>query len=161
MMHEAIQFNLDRNLVFLRDKTAGLSHAESLLQPPFPGLNCLNWQVGHIAAFRDRLLALLEAETTLDPAIASRYAPGSAPVLGEEPGIGRLDDLLAAIELAHERASAALPLLTPARAGETVSKGQFTMTVGAWGFFYARHEAYHVGQLHFPHAQALAARDGS
>lgn len=161
MIHEAIQFNLDRNLVFLREKTAGLSHAESLLQPPFPGLNCLNWQVGHIAAFRDRLLALLEAEPTLDQVIAARYAPGSAPVLGEEPGIGRLDDLLAAIELAHERIGAALPGLTAIRAEEVVSKGQFTMTAGAWGFFYARHEGYHVGQLHFPYAQALAARDSS
>lgn len=161
MIQEAIQFNLDRNLIFLREKTAGLSHAESLLQPPYPGLNCLNWQVGHIAAFRDRLLVLLAEEITLDPAIAARYAPGSAPVLGEEPGIGRLDELLAAIDLAHERVRAALPRLTPGRADEVVSQGQFTMTVGAWGFFYARHEAYHVGQLHFPYAQARAARDSS
>lgn len=161
MMHEAIQFNLDRNLVFLHEKTAGLSHTESLLQPPYPGLNCLNWQVGHIAAFRDRLLALLDAETTLDPALASRYAPGSAPVLGEEPGIGQLDDLVAAIELAHERIGAALPRMTSVRAEEIVTQGQFTMTTVAWAFFYARHEAYHVGQLHFPYAQALAARDST
>lgn len=161
MIHEAIQFNLDRNLVFLREKTAGLSHAESLLQPPYPGLNCLNWQVGHIAAFRDRLLALLDAETTLDPAVALRYAPGSEPVRGEEAGIGRFGDLLAAIELAHERVRAALPRLTPTRAEQVVTQGQFTMAVGAWGLFYARHEAYHAGQLHFPYAQALAARDSS
>jgi hypothetical protein len=33
------------------------------------------------------------------------------------------------------------------------------MTVGEWVMFYMRHEAYHIGQLHFPYAQALAARN--
>ncbi len=158
MLTAGIVFNLDRNLVFLREKTDGLSHAESLLQPPFPGLNCLNWQVGHIAAFRDRMLALLGAEPTLDPAIAARYAPGSEPVLGDEPGIGQLDDLLAAIVTAHERLHAALPGLTPERAAEVIGRGQFTMPLGEWFFFLVRHEAYHIGQLHFPYAQAMAAR---
>jgi len=32
------------------------------------------------------------------------------------------------------------------------------MTVEEWIVFYLRHEAYHVGQLHFPYAQAIAAR---
>lgn len=158
MLVEAIQFNLERNLVFIQEKTAGLTHAESVLQPPYPGLNCLNWQVGHIAAFRDRLLTLLGAEATIDPAIADRYAPGSPPVLRDEPGIGQLDDLLRAIDVAQERVTAALPRLTPEHATEIVSKGQFTMTIGAWAYFYVRHEAYHVGQLHLPYAQALAAR---
>lgn len=158
MLTAGIVFNLDRNLVFLREKTDGLSHAESLLQPPFPGLNCLNWQVGHIAAFRDRMLALLGAEPTLVPAIAARYAPGSEPVLGEEPGLGQLDDLLAAIVTAHERLHAALPALTPERAAEVIGRGQFTMPLGEWFFFLVRHEAYHIGQLHFPYAQAMAAR---
>lgn len=137
MMTEGLLFNFGRNMIFLREKTDGLSHAESVLQPPFPGLNCLNWQVGHIATFRNRLLQLL----------------------GDEPGIGQLADLLQAIEAAQERLVATLPTVTPERAAEVVGAGQFSMTVGEWVLFYARHEAYHIGQLHFPYAQAIAARN--
>jgi uncharacterized damage-inducible protein DinB len=159
MMTESVLFNLGRNMIFLREKTESLTQAESLLQPPFPGLNCLNWNVGHIATFRNRFLALLAAEPSLDPAIAQRYVPGSAPVLGDEPGLGQLAGLLRAIDVAQERLSAALPALAPARAAEVHSTGSFSMTVGEWAFFYVRHEAYHIGQLHFPFAQAMAARN--
>lgn len=154
----AILFNLGRNLTFIREKTDGLTHAESLLQPPYAGLNCLNWNVGHIAAFRNRFLALLGEEPALDETIARRYGPGSEPVLGDEPGIGQLGDLLGAIATAQDRLLAAVPKLAPARAAETLGAGQFSMTVEEWLFFYVRHEAYHIGQLHFPYAQALAAR---
>jgi hypothetical protein len=159
MMTESILFNYGRNLLFLREKTDGITHAESVLQPPFPGLNCLNWQIGHIATFRDRLLALLGAELTLDPALAARYAPNSAPVLGDEPGIGQFDELLQAIATSQERLTAALPNFPPARAAEVSGAGQFRMTGAEWAVFYMRHEAYHVGQLHFPYAQAIAARE--
>lgn len=158
MMTKGLLFNYGRNLLFLREKTDDLTHAEAVLQPPFPGLNCLNWQVGHIAAFRDRLLGSLGAEPTLDPALAERYAPNSAPVLGDEPGIGQLDALLHAIATSQERLTAALPMLDPARAAAVTGTGQFRMTVEEWIVFYLRHEAYHVGQLHFPYAQAIAAR---
>ena len=158
MMTEGLLFNSKRNMVFLHEKSDGLTHAESVLQPPYPGLNCLNWQIGHIAAFRNRLLQLLGAEPTLDPAIAARYGAGSEPVLGDEPGIGQLADLIAAIDAAQERLVAALPMLAPERAAEVFSAGQFSMTIGEWVLFYLRHEAYHIGQLHFPYAQAIAAR---
>lgn len=161
MMTAGIVFNLDRNMVFLREKTAGLTHAESLLQPPYPGLNCLNWQVGHIAAFRNRMLAILGAAPTLDPAIAARYGAGSEPVLGDGPGVGQLADLLAAIEAAQERLRAGLPGVTPERAAEVLGAGQFSMPVGEWFLFLTRHEGYHIGQLHAPYAQALAAREGA
>jgi uncharacterized damage-inducible protein DinB len=161
MMTDGILFNFGRNLIFLREKTEGLTHPESVLQPPWPGLNSLNWQVGHIACFRNRLLDLLGEEPTLDPAIAQRYAAGSEPVLGDEPGIGQLDDLVRAIEAAQERILAAVPMIAPERAAEVLGAGQFTMTVGEWVMFYMRHEAYHIGQLHAPHAQAMAARGGA
>jgi uncharacterized damage-inducible protein DinB len=161
MMTEGLLFNFGRNMIFLREKTEGLTHAESVLQPPWPGLNCLNWQVGHIATFRNRLLRMLGEEPTLDAAIEQRYVPGSAPVLGDEPGIGRLDELLRAIEAAQERIVAALPTMTAERAAEHLSAGQFAMNVGEWVMFYLRHEAYHIGQLHAPYAQAMAARGGA
>lgn len=158
MMTEGMLFNFGRNMSFLREKTEGLTHAESVLQPPWPGLNCLNWQVGHIAMFRNRLLQLLGEEPTLEAAIAQRYGPGSEPVLGDEAGIGQLGELLRAIEAAQERIVAALPKMTAERAAEHLSAGQFSMNIGEWVMFYMRHEAYHIGQLHAPHAQAMAAR---
>lgn len=159
MLTDGIVFNLTRNMIFLHEKSDGLTQAESLLQAPFPGNNCLNWTVGHIAAFRNRMLYFGGAEPTLDATIAARYAPNSAPVLGDEPGIGQLADLLRAIDLAQERLVAALPTLTPERAAEVVDRGMFKMTVGEWLLFLLRHEAYHIGQLHFPYSQALASRD--
>ena len=158
MMTESILFNFGRNMVFLREKTDSITQAESVLQPPFPGLNSLNWQVGHIASFRDRLLTLLGLETTLDPAIAQRYAAGSAPVLGDEPGIGQLGELLQAITVAQERLLDAIPKIAPERAAEVFGSGPFAMPIGEWVVFYMRHEAYHIGQLHFPYAQAIASR---
>lgn len=158
MMTDGILFNLGRNMVFLREKTADLTHAESLLQAPVPGQNSLNWTVGHIAAFRNRMLELVGEEPTLDPTLAERYAPNSAPVLGDEPGIGQLAELLRAIEVAQDHLIAALPRLAPERAAETIERGAFSMTGGEWLLFLMRHEAYHIGQLHFPYSQAIAAR---
>ncbi|HEY8600951.1 MAG TPA: DinB family protein [Thermomicrobiales bacterium] len=161
MMTDGILFNLTRNMVFLHEKSDGLTHAESLLQAPFPGNNCLNWTVGHIAAFRNRMLQFAGVEPTLDAAIAERYAPNSAPVLGDEPGIGQLADLLRAIDTAQERLITALPTISPERAAEVVDRGMFTMKVGEWLLFLLRHEAYHIGQLHFPYSQAIASRDNA
>lgn len=161
MMTESVLFNLGRNMIFIREKTDGITHTESVLQPPYPGLNCLNWNVGHIATFRNRLLQLLGEEPSLDLAIAPRYAPGSDPVLGDEAGIGQLADLLGAIAVAQDRLIAAVPKLTPERAAEVLGAGQFKMTIVEWVFFYVRHEAYHIGQLHFPYAQAMAARESA
>jgi uncharacterized damage-inducible protein DinB len=161
MMTEGILFNLKRNMIFLHEKSDGLTQTESVLQAPFPGNNCLNWTVGHIAAFRNRMLLFVGEEPTLDAAIAERYAPNSAPVLGDESGIGQLADLLQAIDLAQARLIAALPTLTAERAAEVVDRGMFKMTVGEWLLFLLRHEAYHIGQLHFPYSQAIASRDNA
>ena len=40
----------------------GLSHEESVLQPPFPA-NCLNWVLGHIISRRNSALELLGVES--------------------------------------------------------------------------------------------------
>jgi len=142
-----------RNLAQVQGFAEGLTHAQSLIQPP-AGWNCMNWIVGHIACYRNRILGILDLPPTLDPAIAGRYPRDSAPVLGDEPGIGQLADLVAAIEASQSGIEAGLAALTGARADEAITLGSFTMSRTDFMVFYMRHEAYHTGQLEFLSALA-------
>ncbi len=135
-----------RNLHFVKTLTAGYSQRDSLVQPPVAG-NCVNWIVGHIATYRNRILDILGEAPTLEPQIAARYGNGSQPVLGEEAGIGQMADLLAAIEVAQARLVAVLPQLTPDQGARVITLGAFTLSVAEWMLFLLRHEAYHTGQL--------------
>jgi hypothetical protein len=135
-----------RNLALIQELTAGFSHADSLVQPPAPG-NCANWIIGHIAAYRNRVLTILEQPLTLDEAIAARYARDSKPVLGEEPGIGRLETLIAALVAAQPAIAAGIDRLTPESGARVLTFGQFTLSTADWMIFLLRHEAYHTGQL--------------
>jgi hypothetical protein len=135
-----------RNLHFIKQLTAGFSHADSLIQPPAPG-NCANWLVGHIAAYRNRILTILEEEPALDPQLAQRYARESAPVLGEESGIARFETLIEAIETAQPRIAIGIERLTPHHAERIVSYPPMTLSTAEWMVSLLRHEAYHTGQL--------------
>jgi hypothetical protein len=81
-----------RNVGVIRMQADGLTHADSVRQPASRG-NCLNWVVGHIAEARNDVLALLGADPALDPAIATRYAYQSPPVLAAGPDVAPLADL--------------------------------------------------------------------
>ncbi|MEO6061086.1 MAG: DinB family protein [Thermoflexales bacterium] len=144
-----------RNMALVKGFAENLTHAQSLIQPP-AGWNCMNWIVGHIACYRNRILGILEMPLTLDPAIAGRYPRDSAPVRGDEPGIGRLADLVAAIEASQARIEVGLAALPGARADEVITLGSFTMSRADFMVFYMRHEAYHTGQLEFLSALARA-----
>lgn len=84
------------NVRVLRRQVAGLTHADSLLQPPVRG-NCLNWVVGHIAVHRDDVQEALGEERVLGEVTRARYGNSSAPILGDGEGVLPLDTLLAAI----------------------------------------------------------------
>ena len=146
-----------RNLMFIHEKTAGFSQADSLLQPPVAG-NCTNWTVGHITVYRNRILELLGEAPTCDPTVAARYVRDSAPVLGDEPGLGQLADLLAALDAAQERMGPALRALTAEQAAETVGTGQLVMSRAEMLLFLLRHEASHTGQLDLLYELAQAQR---
>jgi uncharacterized damage-inducible protein DinB len=146
-----------RNLFFIKQLTAGFSHADSLRQPPVRG-NCANWIVGHIAAYRNRILTILEQEPTLDPAIATRYARDSAPVLGDEPGLGQFFTLIDAIEAAQPHIATGIARLTPEGAARVSTFGQNSMSAAEWMLFLLRHEAYHTGQLELLQELVKAAK---
>lgn len=137
-----------RNLWSIRMFMNGFDRADALRQPPFRS-NCALWIVGHIAVYRSVLCEHLLLPPTVDAATAARFKKDTAPVLGEEPGLAQLDDLLASLDVAQERLAAALPQLNPAHAAELVPYGAFPdpRTRSEVIVHLMRHEAYHTGQL--------------
>ena len=133
------------NLNIIQRQTEGLTHSDSLLQPPCRG-NCLNWVLGHIAVNRDRVLQLLGEEAALSEAEAARYTAGSKPVTGEEEDILSLDELLDALQRAQAGIAAALGRATPADLTVEMETGARTMTVAQRLFGLYFHETYHTGQ---------------
>ncbi len=146
-----------RNLYFIKANTAGLSHADSLTQPPVPG-NCINWVVGHIVLYRNRVLKILGKPPVFDEVTTTRYARDSKPVLGDESGIGILEDMLDALEESQEQIAVAMKSLSPDDAQKAWTFGEFNMTAAEWMLFLLRHEAYHTGNLELLREVALAKR---
>lgn len=146
-----------RNVLFVQQLTEGLNHADSLAQPPVSG-NCMNWVLGHITAYRNRISEMLGQPAVLDPAIATRYARESKPVTSDEPGLAKLEQLVAAINLSQTQLAEGLPKLSADGAMQPRSYGPMSMTTAEWFLFLMRHEAYHVGNLELLREIALAAR---
>jgi uncharacterized damage-inducible protein DinB len=141
--HLANAFDLNLNII--RMQTKGLTHEDSLLQPPFRG-NCLNWVLGHIVANRNLILQALDEEPILTETEASRYEGGSEPVSGKEEGILSLVMLLAALERAQEGIVAGLKRVTPDTLNAELKIGDRSMTLGQHLFGLYFHETYHTGQ---------------
>jgi uncharacterized damage-inducible protein DinB len=136
---------LGRNLDIIRAQTKDLSHADSLLQPPFRG-NCLNWVLGHIADARSGMLRSLGQEPILSAAQSARYGYGSEPVCGKEEGILKLGELLAVLESAQQGLAARLEAITQDELATEMESFLGTTTLAQLLFFLYWHESYHVGQ---------------
>ncbi len=136
-----------RNLFFVKTHTAGMSHADSLAQPPLKG-NCVNWIVGHIALYRNTVLKDLGQPAVFPDEIALRYRAGSEPVLHNEPGLAQFPALLAALDASQEALATGLCALTTERGAEMITFGTVPpMPLSESVIFRLRHEAYHTGQL--------------
>jgi uncharacterized damage-inducible protein DinB len=133
-----------RNQSIIQRQTVGLTHADSLRQPPFRG-NCLNWVLGHLVDNRDSILGTLGAATVGGEDI-KRYAWESEPVLPDDSTALPLDELLRLLASAQETLTAALGQATPESLARTIPQGDGTTTVGQRVFFLYFHETYHVGQ---------------
>ena len=79
-------------IIFKRNQGAimhavdGLSHAEGLLQLPGDS-NCMNWVLGHIATYRDGMLADIGVEEYLSEEETSLYGSGSSPITPDSPSV--------------------------------------------------------------------------
>ncbi|MBN8595728.1 MAG: DinB family protein [Anaerolineae bacterium] len=141
---------LERNYRILLRQCDGLTHAESLLQPPFRG-NCLNWVLGHLTQSRERLLKLFELPTRWTDDEVERYQRDSPPVLEDGPTVISLGRMLQDFEAAHQHLHTRLETTDTVELGqpgkEIIKGGQ--MTKGEWVAFLLWHETYHIGQLEY------------
>ena len=134
-----------RNLGIIKQQTEGLTHADSVLQPPVRG-NCMNWVLGHIADTRDLVVQKLGAPAIMEPAEAERYGYGSEPICADEEGILQLSDLMARLEKSQEAIAAGLGAITDAELAEEGESFLGKTTLARLLFFLYWHETYHVGQ---------------
>jgi len=124
-------------------QAAGLSHADSLLQP-FPRGNCLNWVIGHIAVHREKMLAALGEETVLPSGTLDRYESESAPILEDGAGVWRLEALFTLLASQQERLSSILETVTTEHLAQP-SAQTGSPSVGDTIANLSWHETYHCG----------------
>lgn len=133
-----------RNVTIVGWQTDGLTHADSMKQLPFQG-NCMNWVVGHMAAYRDTILNLL-GEPPVMGADGERYQTDSDPLKGDDAAALPLETLLARLAQSQQRLAAALGRMNEADMAREITVRERKTTVGQRLFFMYFHESYHVGQ---------------
>jgi len=135
-----------RNLGIIMAQAKGLTHADSVLQPPFRG-NCMNWVLGHIADNRNTVLQKLGQSPMMTEQQANRYGYGSEPVCADNEDVLRLEQLLALLQRSQEAISTALERTTPDDLGLEIQGFRGSTPLGSFLFFLCWHETYHLGQL--------------
>lgn len=155
-MHDSIPFivqTFERNTAIIRRQTEGLTHADSLRQLPFRG-NSLNWVLGHLMAYRCKLLKTTDRPNPWSETAIARYDNGSAPVTGEGEGVLPLEQILGDLLGTMDDIKAGLQALPPARLSERYDD---TYTVDARIHRWMWHDSYHTGQTEI--LRQLAGKD--
>jgi hypothetical protein len=135
------------NLHVIKLQTDGLSHEDSLLQPPVRG-NCLNWVLGHIIAGRNTALELLGTSPIWDDDQKSRYDSGSDPIQSGKDALP-LEQLLAGLDRTQEQLASALGKLSPDGLDAVIMARGREQPLGQALAGLHWHETYHLGQLEF------------
>lgn len=133
----------------------GLTHADSLVQPPVRG-NCLNWILGHILVHRDYVLDALGSEKLLDEETTKRYDRESAPITEDGDDVMSFETQVALLDESLARISAALAGATAESLAADLPDGVM-QTVGRSVDFLHWHETYHIGQTEL--LRQLAGKD--
>jgi hypothetical protein len=123
----------------------GISHADSVVQPPFRG-NALNWVVGHIIAGRNEALMFLGGEPVWSEEELALYKTGSEPITDDDQGIP-LEQLRDALDETQERLSDRLDGISEEELEEVVETRFGPRPVGEHVNGLHWHETYHTGQL--------------
>ena len=133
------------NIRLIKMQTAGLSHADSLIQTPY-NINCLNWVLGHIAVGRDSVLRLIGARPLLSEVETLRYKTESNPITEDGPDVIKLKKLLKVLASGQARIEDGFGDLTEADIAKEIQVGERLITLGTrlHGFYF--HDTYHAGQ---------------
>ena len=91
-----------RNTAIIGMQAAGLSHEDSLIQTPY-NVNCLNWTIGHILAYRERTISAAGGDPIFPDGGLDRYRRESEPITEDGPEVMPLSDLIAGIEESQKR----------------------------------------------------------
>jgi hypothetical protein len=134
-----------RNTSILKTHVAGLSHEDSLLQTPY-GINCLNWTLGHILVYRDRILRTAGGEPQFPNDELGRYLRESEPITEDGPGVLPLGDLTAGISSSQGGIDRVVGGLSDeAFSAESEIDGRM-VSIAQRLFFDYFHDTYHTGQ---------------
>lgn len=142
---EFIQMFSSENEILLQ-QTAGITHADSLLQPPVGG-NCMNWVMGHLVVNLVDILHTLGVEA--QPALPelAHYAYGSDPIHSESPGVIQLQTLIDDYAHLTTLVCDQLNKMKDVDFDEEIDFWQGKRRRGYVVFFYYFHNTYHLGQL--------------
>lgn len=142
---EDLAADFERNRWLIRRHAEGLTHQDSLIQPPGRA-NCFNWVAGHVVVYRGRILELIGGAPLLDPDQIDRYAKESEPVTGEEPGVIDFDTLLARLDLAQEKLGESLTGLSDQDLVAEIQHGDRKIALASRLHFLYFHDTFHTGQ---------------
>lgn len=150
-----LRADLGRNQWVIDRQVEGLTHDDTLIQPPFRG-NCLNWVLGHIVVHRGLMVKALGGEDPVSEALRRRYGNDSEPVLGAADAQQSLEQLLDEMKRLREGIEQRLEGRTAAELDAVIDVERGT-TLGSRLGFLVWHEAYHVGQTEL--LRQLAGKD--
>jgi hypothetical protein len=139
--------SLETNYNVIQRQVKGLTHEDSLLQPPFRG-NCLNWVMGHLIWRRDSMLQLLDEPTVWTKTQHARYERDSQPITSGDDAF-RFEQIMADFGTAQERLVNTLKQRTAENLMEVQKElvpGAPPQSIAEWLHFLVWHETYHVGQ---------------
>ncbi len=126
-------------------QTSGLTHQDSLLQPPVRD-NRLNWVLGHMIAGRGTALELLGQPPLWREGEAERYRSGPEPLTGSEAALP-LEGLLGDLDQSQQRIDSALQRIPPEELAHVKEFRGSERTLGQALAGLHWHETYHTGQL--------------
>jgi hypothetical protein len=129
----------------IKKHAAGLSHADSIIQPPFQA-NCFNWILGHILAGRNEALSYLGGPTLWLEEEIALYKTGSEPITEANQGL-TLGRLLADLDETQELIVEKLEQISSEDLPEVVDTRFGERPVGQHIAGLHWHETYHTGQL--------------
>jgi uncharacterized damage-inducible protein DinB len=138
----------NRNLMVIKRQIDGLTHEDSLIQPPFRG-NCLNFVLGHMAASRQTVLKELGVSQLMSEEQIKRYTMDADPVTGEGSDVMTLDEIMEVMDRSQEALSESLLKLTSEDLTKEIGEGKQKTTLGGRIEFLSWHEAYHTGQTEY------------
>jgi hypothetical protein len=75
-----------RNQDAIMNAVEGLNHSEGLLQLPGES-NCMNWVLGHIATYRDGMLADIGLDEYMSEDEVALYGSGSSAITIDSPAV--------------------------------------------------------------------------